>query len=108
MLRMQYTAGRWWCSPLILALGSQRQADLFEFEASWSTRASSRTVSKATPKTLSQKKVYTCIYDTLFFNKFIHLFNLHPGQDLPFILSSQSLPQTFPLFQPPILFSISV
>ena len=27
-------SGQWWCTPLIPALGSQRQVDLCEFEAS--------------------------------------------------------------------------
>ena len=36
-------AGRWWSTPLIPALGKQRQVDLYEFEASLVYRASCRT-----------------------------------------------------------------
>ena len=35
--------GQWWHTPLILALGSQTQADLCEFEASLVYKVSSRT-----------------------------------------------------------------
>lgn len=33
-IKKQQMAGRWWQTPLILALGRQRQGDLFEFETS--------------------------------------------------------------------------
>ena len=42
--------------PLILALGRQRQADLYEFEASMVYRVSSRTGSKATQRNPVSKK----------------------------------------------------
>ena len=42
--------GQWWHTPLILALGRQRQEDLCEFKVSLVYRVSSRTVSKATQR----------------------------------------------------------
>ena len=44
--------------PLTPALGRQRQADLCEFEA-WSTRASSRTGTKATEKPCLENETKT-------------------------------------------------
>jgi hypothetical protein len=41
-IHIKNLAGRW-CTPLILALRRQRQADLFEFEASLVYRVSYRT-----------------------------------------------------------------
>ena len=41
----------WWCTPLIPALGRQRQVDLCEFEVSLVYRVSFRTGLKATEKT---------------------------------------------------------
>ena len=48
--------GRWWCTPLIPALGRQRQEDLREFETSLVYRASSRTGSKAKRNPVSKNK----------------------------------------------------
>jgi hypothetical protein len=39
-------AGRWSCTPLIPAFRKQKQADLWEFQASLVYRASSRTARK--------------------------------------------------------------
>ena len=50
MLKYVNAPGIWWLTPLIPALGRQRQMDLCEFEASLVYRASSRTGSKATEK----------------------------------------------------------
>jgi hypothetical protein len=47
--------GQWWHMPLIPALGSQRQEDLWEFKASLVYRASSRTA-RATQKPYFKKK----------------------------------------------------
>ena len=49
-------AGRWWRTPLIPALGRQRQVDLCEFEASLVSRASARIGSKATQRNPVSKK----------------------------------------------------
>ena len=48
-------AGRWWRTPLIPALGRQRQVDLYEFETSLIYRASSRTGTKTTEKPCFEK-----------------------------------------------------
>ena len=49
-------AGWWWRTPLIPALGKQRQSDLCEFEASLVYRASFRTGTKATQRNPVLKK----------------------------------------------------
>ena len=41
------SSAEWWCTPLIPALGRQRQADLCEFETTLVYRASTKTGSKA-------------------------------------------------------------
>ena len=46
----------WWCTPLVPALGRQRQADLSEFEASLVYQASSRTARIVTQKNNVSKK----------------------------------------------------
>jgi hypothetical protein len=48
-------AGRWWCMPLIPALGRQRQVDS-EFEASLVYRVSSRTASVIQRNPVLKKK----------------------------------------------------
>lgn len=45
----------WWYTPLVPALGRQKQADIYEFEASLVYRPSSKTA-KDTQRTLSWKK----------------------------------------------------
>ena len=47
---------QWWHTPLIPALGKERQTDFCEFKASLVYRASSRTGSKATEKPCLQKQ----------------------------------------------------
>ena len=49
-------AGQWWCTPLIPALGKQRQVDLCEFEASLVYRASSRTARAIQRNPVSKKQ----------------------------------------------------
>ena len=49
------TAGRWWLTPLIPALGRQRQADS-EFEASLVYRVSSRTAKAIQRNSVSETK----------------------------------------------------
>ena len=62
---MSKLAGLWGCTPLIPALGRQRQADLCEFEASLVYRESSRTARaeksclKSKAKQHTHKKVCT-------------------------------------------------
>ena len=46
----------WWHTPLILALGRQRQVDLSEFKASLVYRMSSRIGSKAAEKLCLEKQ----------------------------------------------------
>ena len=41
--QIPFIAGRWWCTPLVPALGRHRQADLWEFEARLAYRVSSKT-----------------------------------------------------------------
>ena len=53
--RVAVIAWWWWLTPFIPTLGTQRQVDLCEFEASLSYKVSPRTCSKATEK-LSQKQ----------------------------------------------------
>ena len=74
--KIEKTVGRWWRTPLIRALRSQRQADLCEFEASLIYRASSRTGSKATekPRLKKSKIEKTCK------NKHIHLLGKNGGK----------------------------
>uniref|UniRef100_A0A8C8W5E0 Uncharacterized protein n=1 Tax=Peromyscus maniculatus bairdii TaxID=230844 RepID=A0A8C8W5E0_PERMB len=50
------SAGRWWRTPLIPALGRQSQADLCEFEARLGYQVSPRKGAKLHRETLSQKK----------------------------------------------------
>ena len=47
---------QWWRTPLILALGRQRQVDLCEFEASLVYRVSSSMVKAEYKKTVFKKK----------------------------------------------------
>jgi hypothetical protein len=47
------TSGQWWCTPLIPALGRQRQA---EFEASLVYRVRSRTARATQRSTVSRKQ----------------------------------------------------
>ena len=63
-VRKEAQIGQWWHTPLIPALGRQRQLDLCEFKASLVFRASSRTGSKATEK--------TCLKTTATTTMFIH------------------------------------
>jgi hypothetical protein len=51
-------AGQWWCTPLIPALGRQRQED-HEFEASLVYRVSSRTARATQRNPVSKKKQKT-------------------------------------------------
>jgi hypothetical protein len=46
----------WWLTPLILALGKQRQVDLCEFKASVIYRVSSRTARDKQRNPISKKK----------------------------------------------------
>ena len=32
-----FQVGHWWCTPLVLALGRQRQVDLLSSRSAWST-----------------------------------------------------------------------
>jgi hypothetical protein len=58
-------AGQWWCTPLILALGRQRQVD-FEFEASLVYRVSSRTVRTAQRNpSITKKKILETFFSVL-------------------------------------------
>jgi hypothetical protein len=56
--KAQGLARQWWRTPLILALGRQRQTDLFEFKASLVYTVSSRTA-RAIPGKPSLKKTKT-------------------------------------------------
>jgi hypothetical protein len=53
--------GQWWCTPLIPALGRQRQVDLCEFEASIVYRASARTARAIWSDPVSKKKKKLCV-----------------------------------------------
>jgi hypothetical protein len=55
LLRINQQARGWWHTPLIPALRTQRQVDLYEFEACLFYKVSSRTVRAIHKDTLSQK-----------------------------------------------------
>ena len=50
-------AGRWWCTPLILALRRQRQVDLCKFEANLDYKANSRTIQAVAQRNPVLKKL---------------------------------------------------
>ena len=56
MQNFSVVAKQWWHTPLIPALGRQKQANLREFQTSLVTRASSRTGPKATEKSCLEKQ----------------------------------------------------
>jgi hypothetical protein len=71
-LRFMHLAGRWWCTPLIPALGRQWQV-ISEFEASQLYKVSARTARATQRNPVSEKK------------KKIHasLLGLHTSRYLP-------------------------
>jgi hypothetical protein len=55
ILKLGFSGQTWWCTPLIPALGRQRQVDLCEFEASLLYKVSYRTA-RATQKNQKERK----------------------------------------------------